>query len=381
MSGMGKKRGRRIGTIVILVVLVSLLIGLVLFVRHRMRYAITNAVFVETERLVYLSFPRVNGKILAVTKEEGEKVQTGEILARLDEKPYQAALKTAEARLQAFQRDEAALKIEIDRLEREIALKQAQIQEEMEKIAAKEEALSARMGALSAEIKQLERDRARFKRLVARELAPPRRLEGLETNLEKLRKERKALAFEKKALKEARRALEKELALVANQKKLLREKKEKLKALTAQEEALAAQVENARLHLSYCTLVSPLEGYMAKRFHVAGDVVGPGEPVYALVDPQDLYILVLLEETKLKGVEVGAWAKVKIDAYPDEEFEGEVTEILPATAAKFALVPRDISAGEFTKVAQRVPIKIKITKGPVELLRVGLGGEVEIRRR
>ncbi|RUM88989.1 MAG: hypothetical protein DSZ24_02330, partial [Thermodesulfatator sp.] len=111
-----------------------------------------------------------------------------------------------------------------------------------------------------------------------------------------------------------------------------------------------------------------------------GDVVGPGEPVYAVVDFSKLYVLVLLEETKLRGVRPGCEARIRIDAYPGVDFRGVVTAVLPATAAKFALVPRDISAGEFTKVAQRVPVKIRITQGPVKLLRVGLGGEVEIRR-
>ncbi len=381
MAGMDKNRGRKIGTILILIVLVFLLLGLFFFIRHRMHYAITNAVFVETERLVYLSFPRVNGKIVSVTKKEGEKVRKGELLAQLDPRPYQMALKTAKAELRALRRESDALEIEIRRLEREITLKQAQLQEEIKKVEARKEALSARIKALSAEIEQLERDCARFKRLVAEDLAPPRRLEGLETQLQKLLQERKALLFERKALIKARNSLEKEKALIANQKKLLLEKKENLKALLAREKGLLARLEEARLHLSYCSLTSPLSGYVAKRFHVAGDVVGPGEPVYALVDPKDLYILVLLEETKLKGVKVGCFARIKIDAYPQEKFEGEVTEILPATAAKFALVPRDISAGEFTKVAQRIPIKIRITKGPVELLRVGLGGEVEIKRR
>ena len=70
-----------------------------------------------------------------------------------------------------------------------------------------------------------------------------------------------------------------------------------------------------------------------------------------------------------------------LDAYPDKEFTGVVREVMPASAATFALVPRDISAGEFTKVAQRIPVRIEITGGDRSLLRVGLGGEVEIKRQ
>ena len=172
----------------------------------------------------------------------------------------------------------------------------------------------------------------------------------------------------------------KEKKIVINQKKLIKEKEKELSALRARIRAQEKALSEARTLLSYCELKSPVSGYIAKRFHAQGDVVAPGEPVYAVVDFSKLYVLVLLEETKLRGVKPGCEARIRLDAYPGVEFRGVVTAVLPATAAKFALVPRDISAGEFTKVAQRVPVKIRITRGDLFLLRVGLGGEVEIKR-
>jgi membrane fusion protein (multidrug efflux system) len=137
----------------------------------------------------------------------------------------------------------------------------------------------------------------------------------------------------------------------------------------------------ARDKLTKCILKSPLTGRVARRFVSPGDVVADGRAVYALVDPQDVFAVALLEENKLKGVIAGAQVELTLDAYPDTRFRGVIEEIMPASAATFALVPRDISAGEFTKVAQRIPIRISITDGDLSLLRVGLGGEVEIRRR
>ena len=381
MEHMRKNRAQRIGALIIIAVLLVLVVGLVLFIRHRLRYAVTNAVFVETDRLVYLSFPRVNGRLLKTLKNEGKRVREGELVALLDSSAYEEELKAVRAELLALRKKKEALRIEIDRLEKEIRLRKEKIEKELLRLKARQKALRAKQQVLLAEIAQVQRDQARYKRLVEKDLAPRRRLEGLETDLKKLRHERDTLIFEEKAVRRAQEALKKELLLTENQKKLVWEKKKALKALKAREKALKARVSTANLLLSYCKLLSPLSGYVAKRFHVAGDVVGPGEPIYALVDPKDIYILVLLEETKLKGVQVGSYARIRIDAFPDEKFEGKVWQILPATAAKFALVPRDISAGEFTKVAQRVPVKIKITRGPVELLRVGLGGEVEIRRQ
>ncbi|MFH1990803.1 MAG: HlyD family secretion protein [Pseudomonadota bacterium] len=100
-----------------------------------------------------------------------------------------------------------------------------------------------------------------------------------------------------------------------------------------------------------------------------------------MLDPKSLYFVALLEENKLKGVTPGNAVTIRVDAYPNQKYKGVVSQVLPASAATFALAPRDISAGEFTKVAQRIPVRIDITDGDISVLQVGLSGEVEIRRK
>ena len=100
-----------------------------------------------------------------------------------------------------------------------------------------------------------------------------------------------------------------------------------------------------------------------------------------MVDINSLYVEVLLEETKLKGVAPGCKAYFNVDSYSDKEFEGVVQKIYPASAATYALVPRDISAGEFTKVAQRILIRVNITNGDKSVLLAGMGGEIKIKRK
>ncbi|WP_022852952.1 HlyD family secretion protein [Thermodesulfatator atlanticus] len=381
MSRSNKSKRQQIGLLVLIVLLVGLVVWLFLFIHHRMRYAVTNAVFVETDELSYVSFSQVAGKIIKVTKDEGEKVKKGETLAKLDDAPYRKALERLEAERKALFQKKEALSIDIARVSKDIELRKKQTKQKIAQLLAEKEALKSKRAALLAQISQLEKDQKRYQSLVARNLAPERQLEEIETKLKELLKQKEAISHNLKALEHGIRAAQENLALLDNQKKVIAEKEKELKALLAKVDAISAAVASAKLNLDYTSLRAPIAGVVAKRFHVPGDVVGPGEPVYAIVDPAKIYILVLLEETKLHGVEVGCPAKIKIDAYPDKDFEGEVTEILPATAAKFALVPRDVSAGEFTKVAQRVPVKIRITKGPIELLRVGLGGSVEIKRK
>ncbi len=374
-------RHRRLALILLFLLFLILLVFLARFLWHRHLYAVTNAVFVETDRLVLVSFDKVNGRLKKLLKREGEAVRKGEILARLDATTYALKVKALEEELSALGEKAAAISLEIERLRREIALREAQVRDQVARLKAEREALAHERSALRVELSQAERDLARLRRLFSERLIPEHRLEEAETRVLSLREREKALSARIRALSSAIRGAEREREIVLNQKKLVSEKEKELSALKARIRAQEKALSEAETLLAYCELKSPVSGYIAKRFHAEGDVVAPGEPVYAVVDFTKLYILVLLEETKLRGVKPGCEARIRIDAYPGVEFRGVVTAVLPATAAKFALVPRDISAGEFTKVAQRVPVKIKITRGNVSLLRVGLGGEVEIRRK
>lgn len=372
---------RRLALFILLAIFIPLLVFLARFLWHRHLYAVTNAVFVETDSLVFVSFDKVNGRLKKLNKEESDRVLKGELLAELDDTIYALRVKNLTENLKALREKAKALAIEIERLRKELTLREAQIGNEIERFQAEREALKNELAALEVDLSQAERDLKRFKRLFSKKLIPEHRFEEVENRVLGLREKRKALLARIDSLSAAIRATQKEKEIVKNQRKLIQEKERELSALKAQIKAQEKALSEAQVLLSYCKLKSPVSGYIAKRFHAEGDVVAPGEPVYAVVDFSKLYVLVLLEETKLRGVKPGCEAKIRIDAYPGRIFYGVVTAVLPATAAKFALVPRDISAGEFTKVAQRVPVKIKITKGDLSLLRVGLGGEVEIKRK
>jgi len=378
---MSLKKQKKLGLLIILALIVVLVIWLAVFIHHRLHYAVTNAVFVETDQLVHLSFSLVSGRLEEVRKDEGDPVQKGEVVALLDRSPYLKKVQRLEGQLLAAKKERQALAIAIERLREEVALSEAKAKHQIESVSAKRQALLKKIAALEAQIQQLERDHKRYRDLWAKKLIPKRKFEEVATRLAESTRQKEALQAEAQALLAAQRAARADLELAQAKEKRIVEEEQRLQALKGKVQALEAALAQAKLELSYCQLRSPLDGRVAKRFHARGDVVGPGEPILALVDPQSLYLLVLLEENKLHGVEIGSRAEIKIDAFPDEDFEGRVEQILPATAAKFALVPRDVSAGEFTKVAQRVPIKIRFTKGPVHLLKVGLGGEVAIERK
>lgn len=150
-------------------------------------------------------------------------------------------------------------------------------------------------------------------------------------------------------------------------------------AEAARAEAKAA-LELARLYQAQTTLVSPIAGIVAKRNVEKGDFAIPGVPAFVLYDPETLHVVVNLEEGKVKNVKLGADTDLFFDA-SGEVLRGQVVRIGDATAAEFALIPRDVSAGEFTRVVQRVPIKIAIPeRSKFPFLRPGLSVSVGVTK-
>jgi multidrug resistance efflux pump len=140
-------------------------------------------------------------------------------------------------------------------------------------------------------------------------------------------------------------------------------------------------LEEAELNVEYCKIAAPFDGVIAKRFVKPGDFAGPGLPVFSAYDPRTIYVLANMGEAKLHGVHEGNEADIWVDASHGRKLKGKVWQIGTAAAAKFALIPRDVTAGEFTKVEQRLPIKISVPNAwDYWFLRPGLAAEVGIER-
>lgn len=141
----------------------------------------------------------------------------------------------------------------------------------------------------------------------------------------------------------------------------------------AQRRIAMAQVGSARAQLGVVNarladtrIEAPFTGVVAKRWVMAGDVVQPGQPIVAIYDVAHVWVTANLEETKLAAIRLGDSVELDVDAYPERSFAGTVTLIGAAAASQFALLPPANASGNFTKVTQRVPIRISIhEKAPV----------------
>lgn len=134
--------------------------------------------------------------------------------------------------------------------------------------------------------------------------------------------------------------------------------------------------------LRHTEILAPRDGAIAKRWVVAGDVAKIAEPLFSLSDVQNIWITANLEETKVAKLKNGDFVEIHIDAYPHRTFSGSVFVVRASAASQFSLIPPDNATGNFTKIVQRVPVKILLDmpKDPLYLY-PGMSSEVKISLR
>ena len=147
--------------------------------------------------------------------------------------------------------------------------------------------------------------------------------------------------------------------------------------------ALRAARDLAALQVSYAVVTAPVSGVVSKKSVEIGQLVQAGQPLMSVVPLEDVWVVANFKETQVEGIVPGAPANVTADAYPGRTFTGSVESLSPATGAKFSLLPPDNATGNFTKVVQRIPVRIRID-GPMDTLhplRPGMSVDVTIRSK
>lgn len=132
--------------------------------------------------------------------------------------------------------------------------------------------------------------------------------------------------------------------------------------------------------LTHTKVWAPIDGKIVKRWVWEGDVMHPGQAMYSLYDLRDIWVVANLEETKMEKIKLGDTVEISVDAYPGKKFTGKIFVIKGAAASEFSLIPQDNATGNYTKVAQRVPLKITIDPSvDTPYLFPGLSAEVKIK--
>ncbi len=143
-------------------------------------------------------------------------------------------------------------------------------------------------------------------------------------------------------------------------------------------------INTLRISLSHTNIYAPMDGVAAKRWIMPGDVITPGQGIFTVFATKDIWITSMFPENELYKIHIGDTAEIQVDAFPDATFKGVFYQFGNSTASQFSLIPPDNASGNFTKVAQRVPLKLTIFKtggkpeGSVNLL-PGMSVEVKVK--
>jgi membrane fusion protein, multidrug efflux system len=288
--------------------------------------------------------PRVSGQIVDVRVDDNDLVKVGDLLALLDPRDYEAAVAAAEAQVERDQAQSGDIGATIDR---QPAL--------IEQAAAEVDAARARLGFAEA-------DARRYDNLATTGAGTGQQRQQADTTL-----------------KASRAALRSALAqLDANQRQLEVLRKQR-SASEAAIKADRARLEQAKLNLGYTRIVSPIDGMVAARSVQVGNVVAPGATLMTVVPLQQIYIEANYREVDLTHMRTGQPATIHVDAY-DIDLRGRVNAIPAASGASFAPIAPNNATGNFTKIVQRLPVRIVLDPNQplAKLLRVGFSVETTV---
>lgn len=159
--------------------------------------------------------------------------------------------------------------------------------------------------------------------------------------------------------------------------------KSSLSEIKAKYDSVAAQVSQAKLNLENTRIKAPSDGMIAKKSVEVGQLAAQGVPLLGFVSNEERWVTANFKETEIEDVKVGNAVSIEVDAITKKSFIGKVESVSSATGATFTLLPPDNATGNFTKVVQRVPVRIQflnLTNQDIEILRTGLSAVVKVRK-
>lgn len=314
--------------------LVLLAGGLWLYL-HGGRVVSSDNAYVHADKLTLTT--EVAGAVKAVAVRDNEHVVAGQLLFRLDDEPYKIALARANAQLDS-------VRLELATLRGTYREKLAGIAEAQEQLAFAE-----------SELKRQET-------LTQTDVAPAALLDQARHTAEAARRRISVLKQEA-------------ATVLASLGGLDQPDEQNPRFAEAR-----AGVEKAARDLRNTTIVAPISGVVANVTNLpVGKYLQPGQPAFTLVATQRVWIEANLKETELTYLKSGDPVSIEIDTYPHHTWEGHVSDVGPATGAEFALIPAQNASGNWVKIVQRIPVRVKIeSEDPARPLRAGMSAEVKI---
>jgi membrane fusion protein (multidrug efflux system) len=330
---------------------------------YRASNSITDDAFVEAH-IVNVAPEMVSGRIVRFLVEENDHIEQGQVLAEIEPVHYRDQMEQAQGKLELAEAELKRQEAGLTKLKNEVPLQINVAEKSVEEAHA-----AVTVAKANLTLAKLEYDR--FTKLAEQDATTLRKAEEVtrahdaataEAHLADTRvaKAAKMLDLAKTGYDQIR-----EVELMVGVKKEL-----------VKDAQIA--LDSAKHVLQFTQIRAPFPGVVVKRYRSLGDFVSAGVPMLSMYNADLLYVTANLEETRLYGVAPGSHVELRLDAF-EQPFTGRVVWINKSTGAQFALMPRNVVAGEFTKVVQRIPVRICIDKDDRwPLLRAGLSAQVVI---
>ncbi|XBS70108.1 HlyD family secretion protein [Acerihabitans sp. KWT182] len=287
--------------------------------------------------------PKVTGYVREVLVKDNQRVTAGQPVVRLEDDQYQARLDQADANMLSEQAD-------INRATAEITRQQAEIEE-----------AQARQRSALVQLHYAEHEYQRYRPLAASGAENQEKLNDLGRSRDQAQADYDANVA---AVKSASAQIRSMLAQIEQAK--------------AQLASARANRQQSGIDLHDTVIRSPIDGDVGDRAVRVGQYVQPGTRLLTVVPNDDIYLVANFKETQLTHMRPGQAATLHVDAFPDHDFRGRVDSFAPGTGSLFALLPPDNATGNFTKIVQRVPVRIQITEHSKEARRLLAGMSVSV---
>lgn len=290
---------------------------------------------------------RVQGYIKEIRFDEYTYVHEGDTLIIIDDSEYRLRLAQAKAELQNAVTGKSAMHTVISTTNNNIGVNEASIT------------------GTKVELENAARDLERYASLFKEKAVTQKQYDDAKTRYESMKAKYDMLCRQKQST-----SLTKE------------EQQQRLGQQDAGIELAQAAVELASLNLSYTVITAPADGYTSRKSLQKGQLVQPGQTLLSIVDENDVWVVANYKETQTAKMKLGDKVRITVDALPDAVYIGRIEAISNATGAQYSIVPQDNATGNFVKVEQRLPVKIRFTADntpeSIQRLRAGLNVECEM---
>jgi membrane fusion protein (multidrug efflux system) len=399
------RRARKLGRILvpILIVAVVAVAGYYIW-KHFNTYETTDDAQIDGH--IHAISARISGYVAQVLVADQKYVKAGDVLVRIDPKDYEAALAKAEADLADAQAalETSRIDIPITHTNTASQLKTANsgradsvaflngAERQLAAVQARVESAHAQVREAQANLSKANDDVRRYKLLVDKDEIARQQYDTavsaaaaaqatLDARTASVRETEQNIVVAQSAVEQARTKIDQadasvESALTAPKQVAVSETR--AKSALAQVAQRRALVQQAKLNLSYCTVVSPVTGIIGKKTVELGENVSPGEQLMAVVPLDDVWITANFKETQLSRMNPGQRVKFSVDAY-GKEYTGRVEAIGGASGSRFSLLPPENATGNYVKVVQRVPVRIDLDPGQNDDHRLRPGLSVDPR--